>query len=167
MYPTSIVNGGAKPRISGEQRVAEATTCGVERQGVASRQAALRLLRCAPALRVTQRNPLTRVAFMAGSKLPAVNDPLCENTAIQKVNPHILCSPLFGAFGSPSTSIDGKPSAGGFRTGFSRSDREFEEALTPCRKTSVFRQDEASHQHATQRRLDAVDLDHVEPLRPF
>ena len=62
------------------------------------------------------------------------------------------------------TSIDGKPSAGGFRmphhtvrvfrTGFSRSDREFEEALTPCRETSVFRQGEASHQpcaiaHAT------------------
>ena len=53
------------------------------------------------------------------------------------------------------TSIDGKPSAGGFRmphqtvrifrTGFSRSDREFEDALTPCRETSVFRQDEASH----------------------
>ena len=40
---------------------------------------------------------------MAGSRLPAVNDPLCQNTAIQKVNPHILCSPLFGAFGSPST----------------------------------------------------------------
>ena len=40
---------------------------------------------------------------MAGSRLPAVNDPLCENTAIQKVNPHILCSPLFGAFGPPST----------------------------------------------------------------
>ena len=49
-----------------------------------------------------------------------------------------------------------------FRTGFSRSDREFEDALTPCRETSVFRWDEASHQHATRRRrLDAVDLDHV------
>ena len=99
------VNGGVKPRINGEQRVAEATTCRVERQGVASRQAALRLLRCAPALRVTRRNPLTQLAFMAGSRLPAVNDPLCENTAIQKVNPHILCSPLFGAFGSPSTLL--------------------------------------------------------------
>ena len=33
-----------------------------------------------------------------------------------------------------------------FRAGFSRSDREFEEALTPCRKTIVFRQGEASHQ---------------------
>ena len=42
---------------------------------------------------------------MAGSKLPAINAPLCENTAIQKVNPHILCSPLFGAFGSPSTRV--------------------------------------------------------------
>ena len=42
---------------------------------------------------------------MAGSRLPAVNDPLCENTAIQKVNPHILCSPLFGAFGPPSTAV--------------------------------------------------------------
>ena len=51
------------------------------------------------------------------------------------------------------TSIDGKPSAGGFRmphqtvrvfrTGFSRSDREFEEALTPYRETSVFRQGKA------------------------
>ena len=101
--PFGNVNGGVKPRINGEQRVAEATTCRVERQGVASRQAALRLLRCAPALRVTRRNPLTQLAFMAGSRLPAVNDPLCENTAIQKVNPHILCSPLFGAFGSPST----------------------------------------------------------------
>ena len=100
----SSVNGGVKPRINGEQRVAEATTCRVERQGVASRQAALRLLRCAPALWVTRRNPLTQLAFMAGSRLPAVNDPLCENTAIQKVNPHILCSPLFGAFGSPPTS---------------------------------------------------------------
>ena len=97
------VNGGVKPRINGEQRVAEATTCRVERQRIASRQAALRLLRCAPAPRVTRRNPLTQVALMAGSRLPAVNDPLCENTAIQKVNPHILCSPLFGAFGSPST----------------------------------------------------------------
>ena len=98
------VNGGVKPHINGEQRVAEATTCRVERQGVASRQAAPRLLRCAPALRVTRRNPLTQLAFMAGSRLPAVNDPLCENTAIQKVNPHILCSPLFGAFGPPSTN---------------------------------------------------------------
>ena len=103
-----LVNGGVKPRINGEQRVAEATTCRVERQRIASRQAALRLLRCAPAPRVTRRNPLTQVALMAGSRLPAVNDPLCENTAIQKVNPHILCSPLFGAFGSPSTPLSGK-----------------------------------------------------------
>ena len=109
-YERYTVNGGVKPRINGEQRVAEATTCRVERQGIASRQAALRLLHCAPALRVTRRNPLTQLAFMAGSRLPAVNDPLCENTAIQKVNPHILCSPLFGAFGSPSTE-------GGTRSG--------------------------------------------------
>ena len=95
-YERYTVNGGVKPRINGEQRVAEATTCRVERQGIASRQAALRLLHCAPALRVTRRNPLTQ-AFMAGSRLPAVNDPLCENTAIQKVNPHILCSPLWPA----------------------------------------------------------------------
>ena len=101
----NVVNGGVKPHINGEQRVAEATTCRVERQGVESRQAAPRLLRCAPALRVTRRNPLTQLAFMAGSRLPAVNDPLCENTVIQKVNPHILCSPLFGAFGPPSTNV--------------------------------------------------------------
>ena len=106
-FALKAVSGCVKPRINGEQRVAEATTCRVERQGVASRQAALRLLRCAPALRVTRRNPLTQLAFMAGSRLPAVNDPLCENTAIQKVNPHILCSPLFGAFGSPSTKAQG------------------------------------------------------------
>ena len=81
------VNGSVKPRINGEQRVAEATTCRVERQGVASRQAALRLLRCAPALRVTRRNPLTQLAFMAGSKLPAMKAPLCENTASRKSTP--------------------------------------------------------------------------------
>ena len=66
------------------------------------------------------------------------------------------------------TSIDGKPSAGGFRmphqtvrdfrTGFSRSDREFEEALTPCRKTSVIRQGEASHQPS------AIEHSHVAVL---
>ena len=102
------------------------------------------------------------------------------------------------------TSIDGKPSAGGFRmlpqtvrvfrTGFSRSDREFEEDLTPCRKTSVFRQGEASRQpqaieHSRVAVLaeglgasalaeqamtprdyatcDAVDREPREPLRPF
>ena len=64
------------------------------------------------------------------------------------------------------TSIDGKPSAGGFRmphqtvrvfrTGFGRSVREFEYALTPCRETSVFRQGEASHQHPTPRDDDAL-----------
>ena len=104
------------------------------------------------------------------------------------------------------TSIDGKPSAGGFRmshqtvrvfrTGFGRSDQEFEEILTLCRETSVFRQGEASHQpeaiehshehhvavlaegfgapalaaghDATRLRgLDAVDLEPREPLRPL
>ena len=66
------------------------------------------------------------------------------------------------------TSIDGKPSAGGFRmlsqtvrvfrTGFSRSDREFEEALRPCRETSVFRQGEASRQP------QAIEHSHVAVL---
>ena len=122
--PTSGVSGGVKPRINGEQRVAEAITCRVERQGVASRQAALRLLRCAPALRVTRRNPLTQLAFMAGSRLPAVNDPLCENTAIQKVNPHILCSLLFGAFGSPSTSGPEGRAYGDLLDGLARANRK-------------------------------------------
>ena len=35
---------------------------------------------------------------MAGSKLPAVYGPISENTSSQEVNPHILCSPHFGAF---------------------------------------------------------------------
>ena len=66
------------------------------------------------------------------------------------------------------TSIDGKPLAGGFRmlpqtvrvfrTGFSRSDREFEETLTPCRKTSVFRQGKASRQP------QAIEHSHVAVL---
>ena len=136
------VSGGVKPRINGEQRVAEATTCRVERQGVASRQAAPRLLRCAPALRVTRRNPLTQLAFMAGSRLPAVNDPLCENTAIQKVNPHILCSPLFGALGSPSTLEplrSGQPSEASKQKGRSESER------TSRRKQAPHEADSSGH----------------------
>ena len=92
------VNGGVDPRINGEQHAAGPTRCRARRQDVAPRQAASRLLRCAPALRVTRRNPLTQWVFMAGSKLPAVTGPMIENTSNQEVNPHILCSPLFGAF---------------------------------------------------------------------
>ena len=76
--PLSIVSGGVKPRISGEQRASEATRCRAEHQEVASRQAASRLLRCAPALRVTCHNLLIRLAFMAGSQLPAVTDPFAR-----------------------------------------------------------------------------------------
>ena len=47
------VNGGVDPRISGEQRASETTRCRAGHQEIASRQAASRLLRCAPALRVT------------------------------------------------------------------------------------------------------------------
>ena len=47
------VNGGVNPRISGEQRASETTRCRAGHQEVASRQAASRLLRCAPALRMT------------------------------------------------------------------------------------------------------------------
>ena len=54
------VDGGVDPRISGEQRAAETTRCWSGRQPVASRQAASRLLRCAPALRVTRPNRLTQ-----------------------------------------------------------------------------------------------------------
>ena len=93
-----IVNGGEKPRINGEQRVAEATTCRVERQGVASRQAALRLLRCAPALRVTRRNPLTQLAFMAGSRLPAVNGPLVREHGDPESQPPYLVFATFRRF---------------------------------------------------------------------
>ena len=96
--PGAAVNGGVDPRINGEQHAAGPTRCRARRQDVAPRQAASRLLRCAPALRVTRRNPLTQWVFMAGSKLPAVTGPMIENTSNQEVNPHILCSPLFGAF---------------------------------------------------------------------
>ena len=54
------VSGGVKPRTNGEQRVAESTRCRAGCQAVASRQAASRRLRCAPALRVTRRNRLTQ-----------------------------------------------------------------------------------------------------------
>ena len=45
-----------------------------------------------------------------------------------------------------------------FRTGFSRSDREFEEALRPCRETSVSRQGEA------RRQPQAIEHSHVAVL---
>ena len=101
----SLVSGGVKPRINGEQRASEATRCRAGHQEVASRQAASRLLRCAPALRVTCHNLLIRLAFRNGRK-PASgrHRPVCENTPFQDVNPYILCSPDFGAFAQPSTS---------------------------------------------------------------
>ena len=73
-----IVSGGVKTRINGEQRASEATRCRAGHQEGASRQAASRLLRCAPALRVTCHNLLIRLAFMAGSQLPAVTDPFAD-----------------------------------------------------------------------------------------
>ena len=47
---------------------------------------------------VTARGHPAHLAFMAGSGLPAMTGPVCENTPFQDVNPHILCSPDFGAF---------------------------------------------------------------------
>ena len=72
---TGVV-GGVKPRINGEQHAPGTTRCSAGRQGVTSRQAATRLLRCAPALQVTRRIPLTRLVFMAGSELPAIAGPV-------------------------------------------------------------------------------------------
>ena len=97
------VSGGVDPRINGEQRVAGTTRCRAGRQDAASRQAASRLLRCAPALRVTRRNVLTHRVFMAGSELPATSRPICENTSSPEVNPHILCSPFIRGFSQPPT----------------------------------------------------------------
>ena len=97
--------GCADPRVSGGQRTAGTTKCGNGRQEVAPRQAASRkpasrkpasrLLRCAPALRVTRRNLLTHRNFVTGSELPATSGPMCENTRYQEVNLHVSCSPFF------------------------------------------------------------------------
>ena len=81
------VNGGVDPRINGEQRVSEATRCRAGHQEVASRQAASRLLRCAPALRVTCRNLLIRLAFMAGSELPAITGPFARTCRFRMSTP--------------------------------------------------------------------------------
>ena len=86
----SFVVGGVKPRINGEQHAPGTTKCSVGRQGVTSRQAATRLLRCAPALQVTRRNPLTRLVFMAGSELPAIADPV-PRTRLSKMSTPTSC----------------------------------------------------------------------------
>ena len=99
----SAVVGGVDPRISGEQRGPGTTRCGNGRQEAASGQAASRLLRCAPALRVTRRNHLTHHVFMAGSELPATGGPTCENTSDKGVNPHMLCAPFIRTFSQPLT----------------------------------------------------------------
>ena len=85
-----LVVGGVKPRINGEQHAPGTTKCSVGRQGVTSRQAATRLLRCAPALQVTRRNPLTRLVFMAGSELPAIADPV-PRTHLSKMSTPTSC----------------------------------------------------------------------------
>ena len=84
--PGTGVSGGVDRRINGEQRVVGTTRCRAGRQDAASRQASSRLLRCAPALRVTRRNVLTHRVFMAGSELPATSRP----TSSPEVNPHIF-----------------------------------------------------------------------------
>ena len=88
--PPAAVVGGVKPRINGEQHAPGTTRCSVGRQGVTSRQAATRLLRCAPALQVTRRNPLTRLVFMAGSELPAIADPI-PRTRLSKMSTPTSC----------------------------------------------------------------------------
>ena len=107
--PGTGVSGGVDRRINGEQRVVGTTRCRAGRQDAASRQASSRLLRCAPALRVTRRNVLTHRVFMAGSELPATSRPICENTSSPEVNPHILCSPFIRGFSQPPTT--GRPHA--------------------------------------------------------
>ena len=97
------VVGGVDPRTNGEQRAAGTTRCRAGRQDVASRQAAPRLLRYAPALVVTRRNLLTHRVFIAGSVLPATSRPIRENTSCPEVNPHILCSPFIRGFSQPLT----------------------------------------------------------------
>ena len=87
--------------------VAGTTRCRAGRQDAASRQASSRLLRCAPALRVTRPNVLTHRVFMAGSELPATSRPICENTSSPEVNPHILCSPFIRGFSQPPTRSPG------------------------------------------------------------
>ena len=94
----TVVSGGVDPRINGEQRVAGTTRCRAGRQDAASRQASSRLLRCAPALRVTRRNVLTHRVFMAGSELPATSRPICENTSSPEVNPPYLVFAIYPRF---------------------------------------------------------------------
>ena len=84
---TPCVSGGVDPRTNGEQRVAGTTRCRAGRQDATSRQASSRLLRCAPALRVTRRNVLTHRVFMAGSELPAISRPICETRRPRKSIP--------------------------------------------------------------------------------
>ena len=95
--------------------VAGTTRCRAGRQDAASRQASSRLLRCAPALRVTRPNVLTHRVFMAGSELPATSRPICENTSSPEVNPHILCSPFIRGFSQPPTDAHPHRRRHGFR----------------------------------------------------
>ena len=95
--------------------VAGTTRCRAGRQDAASRQASSRLLRCAPALRVTRPNVLTHRVFMAGSELPATSRPICENTSSPEVNPHILCSPFIRGFSQPPTAGAAQGSSRGLR----------------------------------------------------
>ena len=114
---TGLAFGGNKTRqlellaavyiraLMANKGVAGTTRCRAGRQDAASRQASSRLLRCAPALRVTRPNVLTHRVFMAGSELPATSRPICENTSSPEVNPHILCSPFIRGFSQPPTRV--------------------------------------------------------------
>ena len=94
--------------------------------------------------------------FPDGSAYPEARD--WARWRVQEAGQHSAARRVFVALAVlPSTRGSGEcwPSVGGFRmlhktdrvfrTEFSRSYREFEEILPPCRETTVFRQGEASH----------------------
>ncbi len=67
-----FVSDGEKVRLFAEVRWAATHQMYDWAPGVTTRQAASRLLRCAPALRVTRRNPRRSGLSMAGRGLPAI-----------------------------------------------------------------------------------------------
>ena len=68
----AAVNDRAKARIFADLSLSLPTTCCSWAPGVATRQAASRLLCSASALRVTRRNPRCNRLSMAGRRLPAM-----------------------------------------------------------------------------------------------
>ena len=148
------VVGGVKPRINGEQHAPGTTRYSAGRQGVTSRQAATRLLRCAPALQVTRRNPLTRLVFMAGSELPAIAGPIPRSRRSRCQPLHLVFAIYRRFFAAVNTTLWCTASPARFVAGPARDGPHLRRMLDKTARIVEHRRPNAQHRREAVNRTE-------------